>query len=388
MNQWPLVEPDLALLREGRVLIDVRAPVEFAQGALPGALNLSLMDDEERHRVGIEYKYGGQQAALALGQRLVSGGTRAARVDAWMRVLEKHPDAIVYCFRGGLRSQVAQQWISEAGVTRPRIRGGWKAMRQALCARIDSAAEQPLLVVGGLTGCAKTSLILALDNGLDLEGCARHKGSAFGRHPLPAPSQIDFEHAMGLRLLDLPGPLVVEDESRHIGAANVPLTLWRAMEQAPRLRVEMPLDWRLARIHKDYIDDLWEVYRKQCGEWLGWALMQKQLAGSLARLRKRLGRARLARLQRLQLLAFREHARGNRQAHEAWLAPLLTEYYDPMYRYQLEKHPEQRFLHVGDWESCLAAAKEWTAEAARVGDLPAGRQTNRGVSPGCGAATG
>ncbi|RTQ97555.1 tRNA 2-selenouridine(34) synthase MnmH [Halomonas nitroreducens] len=365
----PLVEPSLDLIREGRVLIDVRAPVEFVQGALPGAVNLPLMDDEERHRVGIEYKHAGQQAAIALGERLVSGGIKAARIATWRRLLEAHPDAVIYCFRGGLRSQVAQQWLVEAGITRPRIRGGWKAMRQALCERIDAAAGQPLLVVGGLTGCAKTSLIQALDCGLDLEGCARHKGSAFGRHPLPAPSQIDFEHAMGLRLLELTGPMVVEDESRHIGAANVPLAFWRGMEQAPRVRVEMSLDWRLAQIHKDYIDDLWEIYRHHFGDWLGWALMRKQLSTALERLRKRLGSARLARLQRLQALAFREHEAGNRQAHEAWLAPLLTEYYDPMYRHQLQKHDDQRFLHVGDWESCLAAARDWSAEAARRGDM-------------------
>nr|WP_221195854.1 tRNA 2-selenouridine(34) synthase MnmH [Halomonas organivorans] len=370
----PLIEPDLALLREGRTLIDVRAPVEFAHGALPGAINLPLMDDEERHQIGIEYKRRGQQAAIALGERLVSGGIKTGRVAAWTRLLEAHPEAVVYCFRGGLRSQVAQQWLAEAGITRPRIRGGWKAMRQALCARIDAAAEQPLLVVGGLTGCAKTSLIAALDQGLDLEGCARHKGSAFGRHPLPAPSQIDFEHAMGQRLLELPGPVVLEDESRHIGSANVPLSFWRGMQDAPRIRVEMPLDWRLAQIHQDYIDDLWEIYRLQFGDWLGWTLMRKQLAGALARLKKRLGGARLARLQRLQALAFREHERGNRQAHEAWLAPLLTEYYDPMYRYQLEKHDDQRFLHVGDWDSCLAFARDWVAEVER-------REVSRTVAP-------
>ncbi|MGM0982513.1 MAG: tRNA 2-selenouridine(34) synthase MnmH [Pseudomonadota bacterium] len=367
---FPLVEPDLSLLREGRVLIDVRAPMEFAQGALPGAVNLPLMDDEERHRVGVTYKAHGQDAAIALGERLVSGGLKAARVAAWQRILAAHPDAIIYCFRGGLRSQVAQQWLADAGIRRPRIRGGWKAMRQALCARVDAAAEQPLLVVGGLTGCAKTPLILALDNGLDLEGCARHKGSAFGRHPLPAPSQIDFEHAMGRRLLDLPGPLVLEDESRRIGAANIPLRFWEAMVPAPRIRIEMPLDWRLTQIRKDYIDDLWEVHRRQFGDWLGWALMRKQLSSALGRLRKRLGSERLARLQRLQALAFREHERGNRQAHEAWLAPLLTEYYDPLYRHQLEKHPERHFLHVGDWESCLRVAREWSAEAASKDGRP------------------
>lgn len=358
-----LVEPSLALLRERRLLIDVRAPVEFAQGGLPGAINLPLMDDEERRLVGIEYKHAGQAAAIVLGQRLVSGSLKSQRIDAWCRALAEHPDAILYCYRGGLRSQIAQQWLAEAGIERPRIEGGWKAMRAGLCSRIDAAAERPLLVVGGLTGCAKTSLIQRLDNGLDLEACARHKGSAFGRHPLAAPSQIDFEHAMGLGLLEIDGPCVVEDESRHIGAANIPLTFWRAMERAPRLRVEMPLDWRLAQIRKDYIDDLWEIYSRQFGEWLGWALMRKQLSSALARLKKRLGGARLARLQRLQALAFREHERGNRQAHEAWLAPLLTEYYDPMYRYQLEKH-EQTFLHVGDWESCLEAAREWSRHQA------------------------
>ncbi|XKH59829.1 tRNA 2-selenouridine(34) synthase MnmH [Halomonas sediminis] len=358
----PLIEPTLELLREARPLIDVRAPVEFSQGTLPGAVNLPLMDDEERQRVGIEYKQRGQQAAIFLGERLVSGQLKETRVEAWKTYVKAHPDAVIYCFRGGLRSQVAQQWLQDAGVTRPRIRGGWKAMRHALCARIDAAAEQPMLIVGGLTGCAKTVLIERLANSLDLEAFARHKGSAFGRHPFSPPSQIDFEHAMARRLLSLPGPLVLEDESRQIGTANVPLTFWRAMQQAPRVRVEMPLDWRLAQIHRDYIDELWDIYAGQYGPWLGWTLMRKHLVTALGRLKKRLGSARLARLQRLQQLAFREHERGNRQAHEAWLAPLLTEYYDPMYRYQLNKHEDAPpVVHVGDWDSCLAVAREWSA---------------------------
>jgi tRNA 2-selenouridine synthase len=91
--------------------------------------------------------------------------------------------------------------------------------------------------------------------------------------------------------------------------------------------------------------------------------MQRQLASALERLAKRLGNARLQRLQRMQTMAFRAHAAGDIQAHEAWLAPLLTEYYDPLYRYHLEKQQGSRpaELHVGDWESCLAAAKQWSA---------------------------
>lgn len=362
----PTVSADLQLIRQGHPLIDVRAPVEFAKGALPGAVNLPLMEDEERRRVGIAYKEQGQQAAIALGNELVSGAVKEARMAAWRDYLTRHPEAVIYCFRGGLRSQIVQQWLAESGVVRPRIEGGWKALRQRLLVHIDVAAQQPLLVVGGLTGCAKTVLINRLANGVDLEGFAKHKGSAFGRSPEPPPCQIDFEHWLSKRLLELPGPLVVEDESRQIGEVNVPLSFWGAMERAPRLRVEMPLDWRLEQLRRDYILDLEHAYQLRYGPEEGWQRMCQQLSNALLRLKKRLGNARLQRLQRLQALAFTAHEQGNTQAHEAWLAPLLTEYYDPMYRYHLERQrdafvPE---YHVGDWESCLAAARQWSLDQA------------------------
>ncbi|WP_075881611.1 tRNA 2-selenouridine(34) synthase MnmH [Halomonas massiliensis] len=360
------VDADPRLISAQTPLIDVRAPVEFAQGALPGAVNLPLMNDDERHQVGIAYKAQGQAAAIALGERLVSGAVKAARVNAWRDYVAQHPDAVIYCFRGGLRSQIAQAWLAEAGVTRPRIDGGWKALRQALTARIDTAAEQPMLIIGGLTGCAKTVLINRLESGVDLEGFARHKGSAFGRMPEPPPSQIDFEHTLAKRLLTLSGPLVVEDESRQVGSVNVPLAFWHAMEKAPRMRIEMPLDWRLAQLIQDYIIDLERAYAQRLGPGEGWQRMQTQLENSLLRLKKRLGDARLQRLQRMQALAFAAHERGDRQAHEAWLAPLLTEYYDPLYRYHLKRQQEAGAieLHVGDWESVLAAAQQWQAEHA------------------------
>lgn len=352
----------LSLIKQERPLIDVRAPVEFAQGALPGAVNLPLMVDDERHQVGIVYKQQGQAAAIALGERLVSGEVKQARVAAWQAYLAEHPDALIYCFRGGLRSQIAQQWLEESGISRPRLEGGWKAMRQALCERIDAAALQPMLVIAGLTGCAKTTLINQLDNGVDLEAYAHHKGSAFGRRPEAPATQINFEHALAKRLLALPKGLVIEDESRQIGNANIPLSFWRALQQAPRVRIEMPLDWRLNQIQQDYIIDLEQAYVAHHGAYQGWQLMQAQLSNALIRLGKRLGNARLQRLQRLQALAFNEHALGNPQAHEAWLAPLLTEYYDPLYRHHLGKQhdtapPE---IHVGDWDSCLAVARQWS----------------------------
>ncbi|WP_447894274.1 tRNA 2-selenouridine(34) synthase MnmH [Vreelandella sp. GE22] len=351
-----------ALIGKGAPLIDVRAPVEFAQGGLPGAVNLPLMVDEERHQVGIAYKEHGQQAAIALGERLVSGDVKKARIEAWRGYLERHPEAVLYCFRGGLRSQIAQQWLAEAGIDVPRIQGGWKAMRRALYERIDQAAEQPMLVVSGLTGSAKTVLVNQLQNGIDLEACANHKGSAFGRQPDEPATQIDFEHALARQLLGQNAKLVMEDESRQIGSANIPLTFWQALEKAPRIRVEMPLDWRLEQLRYDYIEALEAAYAARFGPEQGWERMKEQLSNSLKRLAKRLGNARLQRLQRLQALAFSAHAQGNVQAHEAWLGPLLTEYYDPLYRYHLERRQNAPApLHVGDWDSCLEAARAWSA---------------------------
>ena len=67
----------------GVPMLDLRAPVEFAQGAFPGAVNLPLMSDEERARVGTCYKQQGQDAAIKLGHQLVSGQLRAQRMAAW-----------------------------------------------------------------------------------------------------------------------------------------------------------------------------------------------------------------------------------------------------------------------------------------------------------------
>ncbi len=48
-------------------MIDLRAPIEFSQGAFPSAVSLPLMTDEERTLVGTCYKEQGQQKAIILG---------------------------------------------------------------------------------------------------------------------------------------------------------------------------------------------------------------------------------------------------------------------------------------------------------------------------------
>jgi hypothetical protein len=48
------------ILASDTPLIDVRAPVEFRQSAMPAAINLPLMNDDERAAVGTCYKRQGR----------------------------------------------------------------------------------------------------------------------------------------------------------------------------------------------------------------------------------------------------------------------------------------------------------------------------------------
>ena len=92
-------------------LLDVRAPVEFNQGAFPDAENFPLINNNERESIGKRYKHLGQDEAIKLGHQLVKGEVKSARVEHWETFFNKYPQGILYCFRGGMRSKISQQWI-------------------------------------------------------------------------------------------------------------------------------------------------------------------------------------------------------------------------------------------------------------------------------------
>ncbi|MCY4420785.1 MAG: tRNA 2-selenouridine(34) synthase MnmH, partial [Gammaproteobacteria bacterium] len=105
-------------------LMDVRAPVEFSRGAFPMAQNLPLLDDDQREAVGICYKHEGKHEAIEKGHALVCNEVREARILAWIEFAKRNPNGALYCFRGGLRSQITQLWMHEAGIDFPVVSGG------------------------------------------------------------------------------------------------------------------------------------------------------------------------------------------------------------------------------------------------------------------------
>lgn len=352
------------LLRDDIPLLDVRAPIEFSKGTFPSAHNIALLDDEQRRAVGTLYKRSGQEAAIALGHRLVSSAVKSTRLLAWSSWLKAHPDAWLYCFRGGLRSHMVQQWLAEAGITCPLVPGGYKAMRSFLLDIIDTAQDRhPFIIVAGPTGSAKTHLLNALESSLDLEGLAHHRGSAFGAQLGGQPTQINFENAMAVRLLKLQRytgkSLFIEDESRAIGSLSVPHVLYTRMRSAAIALIEESTSFRTQTILNDYIRDNLQKFQ-DADPRHAFANFSAYLLSALAKIQRRLGAERYTLIKGLMDEALRVQALdGSTAAHALWIERLLSDYYDPMYSYQLSKRME-RVVFRGDSEGFRA----WAAQQA------------------------
>jgi tRNA 2-selenouridine synthase len=345
-------------------MMDMRAPVEFKLGAFPNAVNLPLMSDEERAKVGTCYKKQGQEAAIKLGHQIVSGRIKAERLAAWTAFARQHPDGVLYCFRGGLRSQTVQRWLrEEAGIDYPLVVGGYKAMRHCLIETIAQAVEQcPLTVVGGMTGTGKTDVILQLDNSIDLEGHANHRGSAFGKRTTPQPTNIGFENRLAIDILKKRAAriqrFVLEDESRAIGSCSLPLELHAAMQTAPLVWLEDSFENRVERILRDYVVSQLGDHVGLHGEEAGFDRYAEQLRKSLAGIVKRLGGERYQRLDALmrEALAVQRES-GAVERHRDWIAGLLREYYDPMYAFQRQSKAD-RIVFAGQQQAVVDYLRE------------------------------
>lgn len=343
-------------------LLDVRAPVEYAKGSFPSSINHPLMSDEERHLVGIRYKESGQQKAIELGSELVTSLIRAERVQQWKRFAEQHPDGALYCFRGGLRSRISQQWLIEAGVQLPLVKGGYKAMRTYLINSLEEHCESMnITLIGGRTGNGKTLLINQIGNTLDLEALAKHRGSSFGNLGAEQPSNIDFENAVSVELLKLSrkgiNRLFLEDEARLIGRVCIPEVLLKAMHSAPIVILECDMPTRIRNCMDDYVHDLLRRYIAQFGQLEGFVAFRGHHRSSLSRIQKRFGLENYRRALELLEVAMDKHEIADDvSGYDVFIEMLLRDYYDPMYDYQLSKKLE-RVIFKGSTQAIL----DWVA---------------------------
>lgn len=351
---------------EDTPLLDVRAPVEFKQGAFPKARNIPLINDEERHNIGIRYKQKGQSNAIQLGHELVSGKVKEDRIADWISFTTNNPNGVLYCFRGGMRSKITQSWIYDnTGIAYPRVKGGYKSMRRYLINKLEASTKtlNPL-VLSGRTGAGKTNLLHSIDAKIDLEAIYHHRGSAFGHHVTPQPSQIDIENDLTIKILKFQNQgmntLVFEDESTAIGSRRLPDCLIHSLKQSSIVLLEASIAERVDTIYKEYILDALNEYQQELGEQLGFQAWSENLTKSLEKIHRRLGGQHYKAIKSIMDYALNSHQNsGNPLDHKAWIHDLLVGYYDPMYDYQLSRKSE-RVVFRGDREAVTEFLKSST----------------------------
>lgn len=312
-----VISLDDALKLDNPIFVDMRSPSEFANGAIPGAVNIPLLDDVERGEVGTLYKLTGPEAAKQQGLALVS-----AKLPDLVGSIREHYKSgrtvVVYCWRGGMRSKSVVGILDIMGIPAYQLNGGYKGYRRYVLDSLESFdVKPPVFTLCGSTGVGKTTLLTMLaDRGapvIDLEQLANHRGSVFGGVGLGKPATAQSFDARILQELirfnDAPY-ILVECESKRIGSVYIPEALFAAMNGGPKLLAHADVETRVTRLIDEYVD----LYNKRQGE----------IRSSLLSLRKRLGGERTQRL----VAAF-----DAGEVREV-VRTLLVEYYDPLYGYE------------------------------------------------------
>jgi len=232
---------DFLHLRQHHPVVDVRSQGEFSAGHLGGAINIPLLNNEERVIVGTTYKQKGQGEAIKEGFKLV--GPRLEGIINEAEKVAQGKEILVHCWRGGMRSNNFCQFVGMAGIKSQSLTGGYKAYRQVA---FDSFKKPlPIILLTGCTGSGKSEVLRALaaqgEQILDLENLAHHKGSAFGgllMPPQPTTEQFQNDLFEEISKLDTSKRVWVEDESLAIGKIFLPDDFWLTMRQRPLVQMD------------------------------------------------------------------------------------------------------------------------------------------------------
>ena len=241
------------------MIIDVRSPAEYADDHLPGAVNLPVLNNEQRAKIGMLYKQVSPFAAKRAGAALVAANI-AQHIDTALKDANRNFRPLIYCWRGGQRSNSMARILSEIGWQTDLVHGGYKRYRKQVLHGLDGLPQRlRLVVLRGRTGLAKTHILqAALGKGaqvIDLEKLANHRGSLLGSEPGGVqPPQRLFEshlHAV-LSELDQARPVFIEAESNKVGQIHVPAALWAAMRGAVSVVADTNIKHRVAFLCRDY----------------------------------------------------------------------------------------------------------------------------------------
>jgi tRNA 2-selenouridine synthase len=309
---------------ENPILVDVRSEGEYLEATIPGALNLPLLNNEERAQVGTTYTQTSPSLAKEEGLEFIS--TKLPNLVKQVQAWSEAGPLVLFCWRGGMRSKSLATVLDLMGVPVYRLHGGYKAYRKSI---VDFFEQEPTLkfvVLRGNTGVGKTEILQQLKRegypAIDLEKLANNRGSVFGDVGLgAAPSQKTFEALLYEELKEIKAKdqtyIVVECESKRIGRVTLPVKFHDAMQRGTQILVYDSISNRVNRLVKEYT----EIHDSV-----------SQIRASLTRLDKNLGHKKLEEYNSLL----------DENRFEEFTEKLL-DYYDALYGYPNESSPDYEF---------------------------------------------
>jgi len=303
------VEDALSLRK--KAIIDTRTPKEYAEDHLPGAINMPILENEERHEVGLTYKKS-KQKAIEVAVEMFS-----KRLPWFMKEinkLAKNRQLVIYCWRGGMRSRTVVALLDAFGYKVYQLEGGYKSYRRYVMdalANFDAKDLPRFVVLYGLTGTGKTEIVRWFSDAIDLEGLAQHRSSLFGSIGLDPRNQKMFDSLLLQELKRVKGKkhVLIEGESKKIGKILIPDFLFSAMKKGINVRVEADVSSRVKVLCKDY----------------GKAL-HEELLPILTRLKPRLSNTDIDELAVLI----------KKDDYKLVCRILLEKYYDPLYSHTVD----------------------------------------------------
>lgn len=309
-------------LRSTLPVVDVRSQGEFTSGHVREAVNIPLLNNDERVAVGTDYKQKGQKEAIKTGFRLV-GPRLAEMMEETSKV---GTELLVYCWRGGMRSSNFCQFASMSRIKTHTLDGGYKSYRQLAL----DVFKRPyhLIVIGGYTGSGKSEILRALsslgEQVIDLEMLANHRGSVFGglmMPPQPTTEQFQNDVFEEVFKLDPARRVWIEDESLAVGKIYLPNDLWTQLSAGPVIELNVEKQVRIERLVKEY-----------------GAANKDEFLDAMGKIKKRLGGQHFN-------SAREQYLHGDLHA----TIDLLLDYYDKAYSHALQRKKD-RIKHYASWD--------------------------------------
>lgn len=336
MSELVTIEEVLPVLGQW-VIMDVRSPLEYFAGHIPGAVNIPLFTDDERTTVGTLYTKVGAESARKEGLQ-IAGTKMNELVDQANKFLEgKKKKALIHCWRGGKRSEAVQWLFNFSGISAARLEGGYKSYRQTIHNYFNSIPNE-LKILGGYTGSGKTEMLYELSEKdqqiIDLEKLAHHKGSAFGSiGEKEQPSNEQFENNLfeAFAKLDQNNAIWLENESKSIGKVYIPDGLWKRMKESVLYNIRVDKETRLERVLRYYSDPV----------------SIEILKNAFEKIRERLGG-----------LEYKNAIQALSTGDLKTAASIALWYYDKAYGHQIENWNKEKLIHCAEISDIKENVKE------------------------------